>query len=170
MKYILAFLLTFPVFAQDCTKHPIYCKIKTHAKISSPKAMKLSNKIHKISLKYNISGELYTAILLQESMLRMVKGNCFKGLTKEGKEEKVCQDIGIAQINYKNVIKMNLSFDKLLTDVVYSLEEGAKILSWFQKRYEKKDEYWWSYYNCGNRGNSSRETCQEYIKKVKRFL
>lgn len=180
MKFLLIFLLPICLFAKvDCNKHKIFCQIKKNKpSINNNYAMKLSNKIYNASLKYKIPANIYTAILMQESTYKLEAKKCQKGiLTKEGKsfykntpKAVVCSDFGISQIHYKTVDRYRFDVDKLLTDLEYSVNSGAKVLSWFFKKYAHKDINWFSRYNCGTKSTTKRKTCVKYKKLVERYL
>jgi soluble lytic murein transglycosylase-like protein len=169
MFKLLISLLISPVNSSTfATKHPIYTQIVRNVpSINRDYAMVLSNNIHKVSRKYKISARIYTAILAQESKYRLnaVAKSC--GLTN-GKKVCVSTDFGLSQVHYLNVMRLKLDVDRLTTDMVYSLEEGAKVLAYY-KRYKKYTKYWWTGYNCGI-GPVERKTCQEYRRMVERYL
>lgn len=52
-------------------------------------------------------------------------------------------DAGILQVNVK---VHNVDKQRLLTDLVYSVDEGVKILRWFKSKYKK---HYVARYNCG---------------------
>ena len=116
--------------------------------------MRLSNIIHHASVKHKIPARTYTAILMQESNYRL-------NIIAKG-------DYGIAQINIKTHTKYNEN--KLLTDLQYSVNAGAEVLSWFKSKYSKTDPDWYARYNCGTATTTKRKTCQEYKKLVGKFL
>lgn len=165
---ILLFLVSTPIWAKS--KHPIYDQIlRNKPKINKRYAMRLSNVIHRVSLKYKLPKHVFTAILCQESGYRLNALGKATGLLK-GKKVTVHTDYGISQIHWKNVKKHDLDVDLLLTDMVYSVTAGAKILAGFKRRYAKKDPIYWARYNCGSRGSTKRDTCQIYVKLVERYL
>lgn len=152
-------LLIIPLFAaltvSAANENPIYDQIKKNRKkISNAYAMRLSNIIHHASIKHDIPAKLYTAILRQESTYRL-------NIVAEG-------DYGIAQINIKSHTKYDKK--KLLTDLKYSVNAGAEVLSWFNKTYAKDDVDWYTRYNCGTATTTKRKTCQKYKKLVEKFL
>jgi hypothetical protein len=88
-------------------------------------------------------------------------------------QERVCTDFGISQIHIATAKLEGYSFDidKLTTDLEYSIESGIKVLSYFHKRYSKKEKDWWVRYNCGAVKNiDTSKTCQTYKKMVSRFF
>jgi len=173
MKCILTILIMLNIFTNPISsatfKHPIYYQIlKNKPNIDKSYAMNLSNVIYKMCKKYNLPKHIYTAILMQESNYHLDAVAGISGYYN-GKVIKVKTDFGIAQIHWKNVKNKKLNIDKLLNDIVYSVEEGAKILSFFKKKYAHKEKDWWVRYNCGQK-NIDRDVCQKYKKLVLRFL
>lgn len=139
--------------------------------------MKLSNAIYKASKKHKVPADLYTAILMQESRYKNGNAYCEKGSPRPDfkKIVEVCSDFGISMINIRHT-ELNpkspykFSIDKLMNDMQYSIDAGAQILSWFHKRYSKRETYWWVRYNCGTNRSIDRPTCNEYKMLVKPFL
>lgn len=134
--------------------------------------MKLSDLIYKASKKYNIPSNLYTAMLKQESsyILNSVSKSC--GVLDLDTYDKTCvySDFGISQVNYKTAKHYKFNLTKLLTNLEYSINSGAKVLSWFRKRYSKTEPtMWWTRYNCGTKQNVNRVTCNAYKKAVSRW-
>jgi hypothetical protein len=154
-----------------CEKHPIYCQIvKNRPKINKKYAIKLSNEIFKATRKHNIPANIYTAILMQESTYKLEAKNCIRGLSEESIEEKVCTDFGISMIHYSTMRRYSFDREKLLTDLEYSVDAGAKVLSWFKEKYSHKEIDWWVRYNCGTKKSIERSTCQIYKNLVERYL
>jgi len=159
--------ISWTTYAED---HPIYNQIiKNAPKIDKKYAFDLSNKIHKVTKKYNLNARIYTAILAQESMYKLDAINCVKGLHEVSRTpSKVCRDFGISQINFKNIPRFGFNIDLLLTDLEYSVEAGAKVLADVKKRIKNNKNYWVGY-NCGTR-NIHRKACKDYKKLVMRFM
>lgn len=159
----------------DCSKHVIYCQIKANSpNIDSKYAMTLSNMIYKAAKKHKIPTKVYTAILMQESSYKLgaVGSSCgFRTPASDYDEQCVYADFGIAQINYKTIKHYEMDKEKLLKDLEYSVNAGAKVLQWFHKTYHKREPYrWWNRYNCGTKKSVLRDTCQKYHKNVSRWL
>ena len=178
-----------------CEKHPIYCQIiknrtdkKGNIYINKKYAYKLSNVIHKAAIKYKIPSNLYTAILMQESRYSLKARGCHSGLrekyientfqcTEKQKniecktgsiiliETRICSDFGMSQIYYKTARRYKFDILKLTTDLQYSIEAGARVLSDFKKRYSRKETDWWTRYNA-----SSKVKRRIYKELVERFL
>jgi len=171
---ILSMLLTTSIYGVECSKHPIYCQIKKNSpKLSKKYAMKLSNVIYKAARKHKIPANIYTAILKQESGYSLRAKGCHRGIVQDSssnfKEMKVCADFGISQVYYRTAYRYGFDISKLTTDLEYSVNAGAQVLSGF-KRYSRKDKDYWTRYNCGSRSTTKRDTCQIYKKLVERYL
>lgn len=163
--------------------------------------MKLSNEIYRASKKYRIPARIYTAILMQESRYRLnaireVKGHskltpteekealnnciyqkyvkysvCAEKVFEARKIVKVVTDYGIAQIYYETADSYKFDTELLLSDLQYSVDSGAKVLSYFHKRYSKKESDWWVRYNIGTRQKSRvKSAWNEYKLLVSRYL
>lgn len=135
--------------------------------------MELSNHIWKASRKYDIPADIYTAILMQESSYNIKAKNCVQGFAEDQSDLiKVCVDFGISQVNIHNIQAYELDYNRLLTDLEYSVEAGAMILSWFAKTYkEKEPESWYCRYNTGTgKKEQIREACNYYVQLVARYI
>lgn len=165
LTIFISLLFTFNLHAADCAKHPVYCQVLINKpKIDKKYAMKLSNAIYKASRKYRIPKHVYTAIIAQESGYKLNAVSKITGL-HDGKSTTVIVDFCAAQINWRNVEIHEFEVDKLLTDMQYCIEAGAKILAGFKKRYSKKEKTWWTRYHSGNKIRRS-----EYKRLVERYL
>jgi len=157
---------------------PIYEQIiNNRPNINQEYAQVLSKSIQEVSKKYNIEPNIYTAILMQESTYRLdaINTNC--------KDYEILEDqivindddckmhaFGIAQIHYKNLPRYGFNKIKLLTNLDYSLEAGARVLSDMKRMFPNEDNYWVRYY-CGTARNVlSRRDCQNYERRVRRWL
>jgi len=161
----------------DCERQPIYCQIKdNNPNISDTKAHLIAKYVIKSSKKYGIPANIYTAILMQESSYRLNALNKKCGLQDKnplnyGQKTCVVQDVGISQINVKTAEAYKLDAARLTTDLEYSIDSGAMVLSWFHKRYSKTEKNWWIRYNVGTRAKETMPTAWEaYKSKVKRWL
>ncbi len=79
-------------------------------------------------------------------------------------------DFGILQINYKTAEAYDIDIHRLTHDRAYSIEQGAFILSTFQKQFASKEpETWVCRYNVGWGELTGKRLwqCNEYIRKVK---
>jgi len=164
-------LFSIKANAVECNKHPIYCQIVSNRpSIERSYAFKLSNIIAKKTRKYKINSNVFTAILAQESMYRVGAKNCTRGLRESDVHPKgyvgpikVCTDFGIGQIYYKTANSHDFNLDKLTTDMDYSVEAAAIVLTSFKKRYGKKESDWWTRYNASNR--NARTKYKALVKK-----
>ncbi len=137
--------------------------------------MRLSDVIYKASKRHNIPSKIFTAILMQESAYKLDAKNCTSGKLVENKlvtnkKKKVCSDFGIAQIYYTTAEAYNFDENLLLTDLEYSVNAGAKVLSWFKETYAADEYYWWTRYNCGTKPSVNRKTCRKYKSDVSDWL
>lgn len=167
---VLATLMSTSSWTVDKSKHPIYAQIvKNVPTIDRKYALNLSNKIYKVTKKYNLNARIYTAILAQESRYKLNAMNCTKGIHKDYMvPATVCTDFGISQIYFKNLARFDFEVGRLLNDLEYSVEAGAKVLYDLKKRIGHVKDYWVSY-NCGLK-NLGRTSCQKYKKLVERFM
>jgi soluble lytic murein transglycosylase-like protein len=163
---ILAILHIADAYAINCVEHPIYCTIlENRPKIDRDYAMKLSNIIHKVTVKYNIPALIYTAILMQESGYKQDAKGCVRGLDVDFNEKVVCSDFGISQINYRTAKRFGFDIEKIIKDLEYAIDCGAIVLYNFKKRYSKREEYYWTRYN-----SSTKVKRLLYKKLVLRYM
>ena len=176
---LLMILWLFPIItkAADCDRHPIFCHIKQlRPKMHNHKAFQISNAIHKASRRFNVDKHLLTAIFRQESNFKVTAIGRRKGLVmvSDGRdityeEQAVMADFGISQIYYKTAVHYKFDIKRLTTDLQYSINAGAKVLSEFKKQFGREDPFFWLRYNCGARGTTNRDTCQIYKALVERY-
>jgi len=153
-------------FAADCSKHPIHCQIvENHPTINKRYARKLSNMIYRAARKHRVPADLFTAILMQESQYKQSAKGCVKGLDEYMDEVVVCSDYGITQINYRTARRYGFDIQRIMDDVEYAINCGAKILFDFKRRYAKIEKHWWTRYNA-----SSPDKRTIYKHMVERFL
>lgn len=159
MELLVLFFVNF--YKLDCATNPIYCQIKKNKPdINSEYALNLSHNIKKMEQKYGISGNLLAAILMQESKYKLNAVGC----------QKKCKDFGISQINDHTSTRYGFDKIRLMNDLSYSVEAGAMVLSWFKVNYGSKEKDWYTRYNCGTGGMTSKKTCQNYKKLVQKYL
>jgi len=77
--------------------------------------------------------------------------------------------------SYKAETIKAYGFDKnrLLTNLEYSVNAGAKVLSWFHKVYKRKETNWFCRYNVGTgslKDKARLKRCLTYKNKVRRWL
>lgn len=175
MKLLLLILLfSTSTKAMDMKTGEIYLQIiKNKPSLDSEYAAQLSRIIKKMTDKYDISSKLFTAMLMQESKYNLEVAKCnvkvYYVLKDVRTAQKSCTDFGISQINHKTVKSYKFDKDRLLTDLPYSIEAGLIVLSDFKKSFHREKE-WYTRYNCGNKGTTSRKTCQDYKKLVTKYL
>jgi hypothetical protein len=90
---------------------------------------------------------------------------CVPELKKTTKSQEICTDIGMSQIHINTIHAYQFDVHRLSTDIEYSIEAGAKVLSFFKKQYSKSEKNWWSRYNTSASG--PRAT---YERLVNRFI
>jgi len=92
------------------------------------------------------------AILMQESSYNLSAKNKKCGFSEEtGKRACIIQDYGVGQINYKTIEYLKLDKKRLTTDLSYSVDAAAKVLSNFKKMYGHKEIDFWTRYNSSNK-------------------
>lgn len=191
MKILILLLISCSLWATE--KHPIYNQIlRNKPSINKQYAMKLSNIIHKMTRKYNLPSQIFTAILAQESGYRLAAKSggmayiddiasfdskvqaclnlsvdlgkeCCVCKIKRYKKVKVVMDFGISQIHINTIERFDFNILKLTTDLEYSVEAGAIVLAGFKKKYSKREELWFTRYNSSNK--IKRDIYYELIKR-----
>lgn len=169
-KYLIILIsltIAKPAYAEE---HPIYNQIlKNKKSINKVYAMKLSNIVHTVSKRVGVSARLLTALMAQESMYDNKAKGCVTGLDDLYQESRLCSDYSILQINHRTAKSYGIEIHRLMGDLEYSVESGARILKWFKITYGS-DPDWFTRYNCGTRGTTKRDTCQIYKALVTRYL
>lgn len=118
--------------------------------------MKLTYALNKAATKHKISAKLLSAILMQESRYKV---------SAVGYVKKKPIDFGISQINIVTIKSFKFSKYRLLSDLDYSVNAGAKVLADFKRMYGKKESNWWSRYN-----SSANKHRVKYQRAVTRYL
>ena len=140
----------------------VYTQVLRNTKGSPPHdPLRLARAIVLSSEAHSVSPKLLSAILASES-------GYFVGAINSK-----TRDYGIGQISITNIRTLKLSKKKLLTDIEYSVDASALILSWFQERYAKKEpKTWFCRYNVGTRRIKGviKRICVRYVKRVRRKL
>jgi soluble lytic murein transglycosylase-like protein len=78
-------------------------------------------------------------------------------------------DYGIMQVNQWHIDRSGWSKQKLLTDVFYAFDKGAKVFEWFYNKYPLDEAI--ARYNCGTRVNCpSWSKVKKYVAKVKKAM
>ena len=121
---------------------------------------KLAASFEKVAKKYGLDPLLLSAMAAVES-------GYFVGAINSR-----TADYGIMQINARNIKHYKFSKERLLTDVPYSIEAGAIVLSWFKAKYAHKEKNWFCRYNVGVRKleGALGRICKSYASKVRSKL
>lgn len=178
MKYLSILLLCVNFGAFAYTEANIADQIKNNSQyISKPKRQLIAEYIVQASKKYKICPRLFTAIIMQESSYKLNAINkiCYK--LKMAKNEQgprvYCKavDIGIAQINIKTIEAYKLNKYKLQSDLQYSINAGAKVLSWFTRYQKTEPKTWYCRYNVGTAAFPKiKSNCLKYKNSVARWM
>jgi soluble lytic murein transglycosylase-like protein len=117
---------------------------KNHPKIDTQFARKLAVVVEDVSKKYKIKADKLLAIARQESAYDLNAKNCYvvKG--------KMRCDYCMMQINDKTIKAFGFDQKRLMTDVRYCVEAGAKVLQDFRHMYGSKEDDYWTRYNSSN--------------------
>lgn len=176
MSLMKAFLLILFTICSTCFAFPTKVLIskpaiilshilKNRPSLDRKEAKNLAAIIYEVSIIHHIDPFLYTAMLMQESKY-IVSAVSYKIVfnKKTGKLEKIPQDFGIAQINFKTIEAFKFDKKRLLTDLEYSIEAGAIVLKDFSHRFHF-EEKWWSRYNA-----QTLEKREIYQSLVSRYM
>lgn len=158
---LLFVLLAFPVQShvrKGCvSRDPVYCQITERSpNINRKYARRLSFTIRSASKRHDVPPRVLTAILGAESSFRLNVVN------KDA-------DFGIAQVNIHNIRAYKFDKNRLVTDLRYSVNAGAKVLYWFKDTYSAKEEQWYLRYNCGVHKNLNRKACVQYSQALSKW-
>jgi len=118
------------VFAVDCSKHPIYCAIKTlKPDIELIFGMQISNIIAKQSRKYGLDAYRIVAIIFQESGFRQINRTVVGALhTEVGLERvEIITDFSLFQIHVDTATVYNCNWVQLDSDLDYAASCFFKI-------------------------------------------
>lgn len=109
---------------------------------------------------------------MQESGYDQYAVNFQCGIDEKRELHCVNVDFGIAQINYLTMKSYKFDQDRLLDDLPYAVNAGAKVLAWFHRKYAKLEpNTWYCRYNVGTRPlKRVRKACFKYLKDVSRWL
>lgn len=111
---------------------------------------------------------------MQESSYNLKAVNKKCGFSSKEFPKNACVevDIGISQINHRTVERYGFDPVKIKNDLKYSVDAGAKVLSWFKKTYKNKEPLtWMCRYNVGTAPMEKvKSGCQRYIKAIERWL
>lgn len=130
---------------------------KNHPTLEESYAKRVSCYSRYVCSKYNIDCKAFIAIMMAESSYRL---DAYNTLSK---------DYGICQVNKFNIKAYGFSKHRLMTDLKYSIEAGAKVFAWFSSRYERDEAI--MRYNVGTRPSAiKRSKAKQYLEKVNKFL
>ena len=170
MKYLLLFALMLPQcayakresFAIRATKIQRRIK-KFKPSINRMYAYIIAKNIVRASDRHNVPPKVLTAILKVES-------NFTLHAIRIDRKSRRPTDYGIGQIHIGTIRRMQLDKERLVTDLEYSILVSAEILSWFKKKFARKEKYWYARYNCGYKKKQWGGTCTRYKRKMRRYL
>ncbi len=114
------------LYATDCHKNPVYCHIIRIAP-KTPNAMELSNSIARAGKKYGVDPHILVAIGMQESTLRPI--HRIVGVVDASSCKLKITDYGMFQINEHTIPIYKLDQVRLLVDVDYQIDSGARVLA-----------------------------------------
>jgi soluble lytic murein transglycosylase-like protein len=138
--------MSYSVFARTTVEQIL----KNNPTLDPFYAHELAFTIDKYADKYKFPANVFAGMIMVESSYKLDAVN------------KKSNDFGLCQVNIWHVKKKGLSIERLLTDVDYSVKQGAIIFSWFYKTYPTVKEAV-SRFNCG-----TRKECIQW-KKVIRY-
>jgi hypothetical protein len=96
---------------------------------------------------------------------------CGLDVGNQDQEKCIIIDLGLMQVNYKNLKRFKLDRTKLVSDVEYSVEAGTRILATYKRYAAKEPQTWMCRYNTGTAPYEKiRENCLDYKSKVDRYL
>jgi hypothetical protein len=125
--------------------------------LSKAEAQKLTQAFAKIAAdkSCSVSWSILLSIAFTESSLK--KGSI-------GRMNPKTLDYGLMQINERTLASLKLNKKRLMTDELYSLQAGCKILSANKARFEKAFPQWIGLYRSGTAVKKSkiRKTAREY--------
>jgi hypothetical protein len=90
---------------------------------------------------------------------------CLKGI-EDVAVDKVCQDFGIGQVNYKTARTYRFEVSRLTTDLEYSIKASGKVFADISKMYKNKEPQ--DYYTRYNASNKAKRLI--YKNKIKKYL
>lgn len=109
---------------------------------------------------------------MQESRYKLNATRITCGLTTGKRHKKVCiaTDFGISQVHFKNIERFHLDKDRLLTDLEYSVDAGAMIMSQYTKYRVQEPETWTCRYNVGTSPfDKIQDGCAVYLASISRW-
>lgn len=176
-------LLLLPIFMfslahaeVDCSKHKIYCKIKSlKPTINNQKAMRLSNIMHKKARKYKGDANLAVAIGMQENSLRQRNRQqnviqfydvCdAEGVCRENwRVVRGASDICMFQFHVNTITAYDIDPVKLKNDLDYCVDWHFKLMAIKRKMCRKLEKPWACYHS------KTPKLREIYIKFVEEYL
>lgn len=157
----------------NCSKHIIYCKIKS-LKPNMPykKAMHLSNLMYKSARKYKVKNVILSvAIAMQETSLRSInrRQTVIVFEKKNGIETfkyvKGSSDIGLFQFHSETIRRYKLDAVKLKNDIAYSVDQHFMLMSKKLKHCKHLGKEAWTCYH-----SRTLVFRKRYKKDVERYL
>lgn len=185
MKLILIFLLSFSTFAseivtQDVTRGFLYQQINLPEfnLTKEDKMIRLASTIcrnstivcknqdylNKLVEAFLSAQEKYgiPAIVLQ-AIARIESSYVLNTVNPKS------NDYGIMQVNEYHIGKGKFTKEKLLTDLQYSVNAGAKVFQWFYQTFPLEEAV--KRYNCGTKDKCiDYEKVEKYLERFKRAL
>jgi hypothetical protein len=112
--------------------------------LTKEKSRKLAKAIERETDKHDLDWRLVTAILFQESSLRVDPQNCLTN------PNRCTGDYGIGQVRY-SIWSKKFDIDKkrMMTDLDYSVKISVKVLADYRMRYGNKELNWYTRYHSG---------------------
>ena len=157
----LILFISLNSFGVEYSKEEINRDIKKLKKMKSAHRKKITNLIHKASVKYQINPKIMLAIIKVESNFEQSGMNKYKCK----KNDSHCGDFSIAQINYKTwKNKLSLDIHKLKSNNAYAIDKMGELLSKIKKN-RPNDKLWFLRYHSGSYLFKIR-----YLKLVERYL
>lgn len=164
MKPIIT-ITTYIILLQPCftqtLKHDKFRQTYDHIVRLNPhlpimRVSKIARAIQIASKAYHLPPDLLVALIMTESsfQLNAINNNI---------------DYGLFQINIYNIKRLKLDKQKLLTDINYSVDTGARVFKWFYDTYGLKHGI--QRFNCGTRPSCvNNEKSITYLNRVLNYI
>ena len=132
---------------------------RANPKLSVDRVVELAGAIKLSCRTYKVPCDVFTAILIQESMLRIDAVN------------HTTLDYSIGQLNIKTIKAYKFDKKRLLTDLQYSTDAAAKVLSWFYIKHGH-NSIWYCKYNVGTKSlvGNRLQKCLMYVSRVSKYM
>lgn len=132
---------------------------RNHPGLTPDYTNNLAATFEQVSKRYKLPANRLSAMAMQESGYVLDAKQCY-----ELNSEIRC-DYCMMQINDHTIQSYGFDVQKLMTDLDYCVDAGAKVLSDFKKQYGKTDKDFWTRYNA-----VSTERRHVYKRLVERFM